>query len=48
VWRDARDREATERILVPIVTALASAVLARLYPEGAAAAGLTIHEEEKT
>lgn len=45
VWRDAREREPTERALLPIVTAMASEVLARLYPEAAVAAGLTMYEK---
>jgi hypothetical protein len=45
MWREARDRAATEHALLPIVTSLASAVLARLYPEAARSAGLTMHEE---
>jgi hypothetical protein len=47
VWRAMLDRAATEQALLPLLTAMASEALARLYPEAAAAAGLTMHEHEE-
>ncbi|HKZ72608.1 MAG TPA: DUF3482 domain-containing protein, partial [Steroidobacteraceae bacterium] len=46
VWRALLDRDGTERALAPLLTAMTSETLARLYPQAAAAAGLTMHAEE--